>query len=444
MTTEKRSSFTGKIGFVLAAAGSAVGLGNIWRFPYLAAEYGGGIFLLTYIILSVTFGFALMAGEIALGRKTGKSAIGAFKNLNKKYSFIGVLASLVPMIILPYYSVIGGWVIKFLWVFTKGDMAEAAQPTYFNNFRASAGEPIVWFCAFIGITAIIVLCGVVKGVEKVSKVMMPILVVLTVFIAVYALFLDGAMEGLKFYLTPDFSRFSIKTVLAAMGQLFYSMSLAMGIMITYGSYMKKDVSIESSVHQIEWFDTGIAFLAGLMIVPASYALEGGKVGQGMGLMFTTLPNVFSRMPAGGVIGALFFLLVLFAALTSSISLMETVVSIFQDKFGWNRKVVCIFVLLGTVAVGVPSSLGWGVWSGITIFGKNFLVFFDFISNSVIMPIVALLTCLFITFVIKPKVIIEEIELTGTFKLKGLFKVMIQYIAPVCIILILVSSLFMTI
>lgn len=440
MTTEKRSSFTGKIGFVLAAAGSAVGLGNIWRFPYLAAEYGGGIFLLTYIVLALTLGFALMTAEIALGRKTGKSCIGAFKALNKKYSFIGILASIVPMIILPYYSVIGGWVTKFLWVFAKGDMALAAQPDYYTAFRASAFEPIAWFCAFIGITAIVVLCGVEKGVEKVSKIMMPVLVVLTIFIAVYALFLPGAMDGLVYYLKPNFSAFSGKTVLAAMGQLFYSMSLAMGIMITYGSYMKKDVSLESSVHQIEWFDTGIAFLAGLMIVPASYALNGGEVKEGMGLMFTTLPNLFSKMPAGGVIGALFFLLVLFAALTSSISLMETVVSIFKDKFGWNRKLICVLVLLGTIVVGIPSSLGFGAWKDITIFDMNFLVFFDFISNSVIMPIVAFFTCLFIGYVVKPQVLIEEIEATGTFKMKGLFKVMIQYIAPVCIILILLSAL----
>lgn len=444
MTTEKRSSFTGKIGFVLAAAGSAVGLGNIWRFPYLAAEYGGGIFLLTYVVLALTLGFALMIAEIALGRKTGQSAIGAFKALDKRFSFIGILASVVPMIILPYYSVIGGWVTKFLFVFATGDMAQAATETYFSTFRASTWEPIAWFCGFVGITALVVLCGVEKGVEKVSKIMMPVLVVLTLFIAIYSLTLDGAMKGLAFYLKPDFSKFSVKTVLAAMGQLFYSMSLAMGIMITYGSYMKKDVSLESSVHQIEWFDTGIAFLAGLMVVPATVAITGKEeIKEGMGLMFTTLPNLFSRMPAGSVIGALFFLLVLFAALTSSISLMETVVSIFKDKFGWNRNLICVLVLAGTVAVGIPSSLGWGVWSHITIFGKNFLVFFDFVSNSVIMPIVAFLTCLFIGFVIKPKVIIEEIETTGTFKMKGLFSVMIQYVAPICILAILASSLFMT-
>jgi NSS family neurotransmitter:Na+ symporter len=310
---EKRSSFTGKIGFVLAAAGSAVGLGNIWRFPYLAAQYGGGIFLLVYAILAVTLGFALMCAEIAIGRKTGSSAIGAFKKLNSKYSFIGVLASVVPVIILPYYSVIGGWVTKYLSLFISGNGALAAGDTYFSDFIGGTVEPIFWFSLFIGVTALVVLFGVEKGVEKVSKIMMPILVALTLFLGIYVLFLDGAMEGLVYYLKPDFSKFSFTTVLAAMGQLFYSMSLAMGIMITYGSYMKKEVNLESSVKQIEAFDFGIAFLAGLMIIPAvfSYGSE-ADLGKGPGLMFMTLPKVFATMPGGEFIGALFFLLVLFA------------------------------------------------------------------------------------------------------------------------------------
>ncbi|MBO5280084.1 MAG: sodium-dependent transporter [Clostridia bacterium] len=269
--SEKRSSFTGKIGFVLAAAGSAVGLGNIWRFPYLAAKYGGGIFLLVYLILAVTFGFALMCAEIAIGRKTGQSAINAYGALNKKYSFVGVIASVIPAIILPYYSVIGGWVSKYLTVFVSGGMQAAAADGYFEGFIAKPVEPIGWFLLFIGLTALVVLLGVEKGVEKVSKIMMPVLVVLTIVIAVYSMFMPGAMEGVKYYLTPDFSKFSATTVLSAMGQLFYSMSLAMGIMITYGSYMKKDVNLEKSVRQIEIFDTGIAFLAGLMIIPAVFA-----------------------------------------------------------------------------------------------------------------------------------------------------------------------------
>lgn len=437
-----RSSFTGKIGFVLAAAGSAVGLGNIWRFPYLAAKHGGGIFLLTYIILAVTFGFALMMAEIALGRKTGLSAVGAFKSLDKRFSFVGYLASIVPIIILPYYCVIGGWVIKYLSVFLTSHGEAAAVDGYFESFIGGVGEPIGWFALFLGLTALVVLLGVEKGIEKVSKVMMPILVVLTLFIAIYTMTADGAWEGVIYYIKPDFSQFSIITVLAAMGQLFYSMSLAMGIMITYGSYMKKDVNIESSVRQIEIFDTGIAFLAGLMVVPGVFAFSGGSaeaLNKGPGLMFVTLPKVFDSMKGGEMIGFAFFLLVLFAALTSSISLMETVVSIFTDKFGINRKAACFIVLGISIALGVPSSLGNGIWSGIKLIGMDFLTFFDFASNSVLMPIVALATCIFIGYVIKPKAIIEEAEIGGAFKARKLFTVVIKYIAPVCIVFILIFS-----
>ncbi len=440
---EKRSSFTGKIGFVLAAAGSAVGLGNIWRFPYLAAKYGGGIFLLVYLVLAITFGFALMCGEIAIGRKTGKSAIDAFGALSKKWGFLGWMISIIPMIILPYYSVIGGWVTKYFTVFISGGASDAANDGFFGSFITKADEPIVWFLVFMGLTALVVLFGVEKGVEKVSKVMMPVLVVLTIFIAVYIMFMPGAMAGVIYYIKPDFNNFSATTVLAAMGQLFYSMSLAMGIMITYGSYMRKDVSIESSVRNIEIFDTGIAFLAGLMIVPAAYMFYNGdteKLGKGPTLMFDTLPKVFDTMPGGNIIGAVFFLMVFFAALTSSISLMETVVSIFRDKFGWERRVTCIVVFLGCVALGIPSSLGFGAWDFISVAGLSILDMFDFISNSVLMPVVAILTCFFIGFVIKPKALSDEIAVDGKFKSEKLFNVMIKYIAPICIILILVSSI----
>ena len=439
---EKRSSFTGKIGFVLAAAGSAVGLGNIWRFPYLAAKYGGGIFLLVYVVLAVTFGFALMCAEIAIGRKTGQSAIGAYKQLDKRFSFIGWLGALVPVIILPYYSVIGGWVSKYLWVFATGGAAETAADGYFDTFITQPVEPIGWFLLFLGLTALVVLFGVEKGVEKVSKVMMPILVVLTIFVAIYSMTLPGAMEGVKYYFTPNVKDLSVNTFLAAMGQLFYSMSLAMGIMITYGSYMKKDVSIEKSVRQIELFDTGIAFMAGLMIIPAVFAFSGGDkaaLGKGPGLMFVTLPKVFEAMKGGTIVGIVFFVLVLFAALTSSISLMETVVSIVRDKLGWGRKVTCLVVFVGCIILGVPSALGYGAWADITVFGMAFLDFFDFTSNSIIMPIVALLTCIFVGYVLKPKALIEEMEIGGKFSAKKLFTVVIKYIAPIFIVLILVSS-----
>lgn len=441
--TTSRSSFSGKIGFVLAAAGSAVGLGNIWRFPYLAAKYGGGIFLLVYIILVVTFGFSLMVAEIAIGRKTRQSAIHAFGNLNSKWSFLGKLTSLVPMIILPYYCVIGGWIIKYIVTFAGGQMSAAATDGYFKAFRAETVQPIFWLFLFIGITAVIVLLGVEKGVEKASKIMMPILILLSVVVAVYTICMPGAWEGVKFYFTPDFSKFTPMTVLAALGQLFYSMSLAMGIMITYGSYMKTEVDLEKSVHQIEIFDTGIALLSGLMIVPAVFVFSGGDekaLNAGSGLMFETLPKVFNSMPMGNIVGIVFFVLVFFAALTSSISLMETVVSILQDKLHWNRKVLCGIVAAAAFLIGIPSSLGFGVWDGVKIFGLCLLDFFDFISNSVLMPIVALLSCIFIGFVIKTKAVSDEVKLSSSFKSEKLVHVMIKYIAPICIVAILVSSI----
>lgn len=443
MTEQNRSSFTGKIGFVLAAAGSAVGLGNIWRFPYLAAKYGGGIFLLVYIILAVSFGFSLMAAEIALGRKTGLSAIGAFRVLDKRFSFVGYLAAIVPAIILPYYSVIGGWVTKYLVAFIDGNAMNTTHDDYFTGFISSTAEPLIWFLVFIGITAVVVMCGVEKGVENVSKFMMPILVVLSVVIAIYAMFMPGAMDGVRYYLLPDFSKFSATTVLAAMGQLFYSMSLAMGIMITYGSYMKKNVNLESSVRQIEIFDTGIAFFAGLMIIPAVFVFSGGTpeaLGKGPSLMFITLPKVFESMPGGTFIGIAFFVMVLFAALTSSISLMETVVSIVCDKFKMKRIPACVAVLVFSVLLGFLSSTGYGLLGNVKLIGMQFLDFFDFVSNSVLMPIVALCTCIFVGFVIKPKAIIEEVETDGVkFKGKKLFSVVIKYIAPIFIVLILISS-----
>ena len=436
-----RSNFTNKIGFVLAAAGSAVGLGNIWRFPYLAAKYGGGTFLLVYVILAVTFGFALMVAEIAIGRKTGLSAIEAFRKLDKRFTFVGYLAAIIPALILPYYSVIGGWVIKFVTVYATGGVEAAAGDGYFGGFISAPGEPIIWFALFVLLTSAIVIFGVQNGIEKVSKFMMPVLVVLTVGIAIYVMTLDGAMEGVIYYLKPNFKDFSPVTLLAAATQMFYSMSLAMGIMITYGSYMKKENHIESSVHQIELFDTGIAFFAGLMVIPAVFAFSGPEdLSAGAGLMFMTLPKVFNSISIGGIIGLLFFVLVFFAALTSSISLMETVVSIVRDKTGWERKKTTIIVTIFTLLLGVPSSLGHGIWSHIAPLGMSILDAFDFLTNSVMMPILAILTCIIVGFILGPKVVADEVKVTdGTFKGEKLFTVMIKWVCPIFLIAILACS-----
>ena len=441
---EKRGNFSNKIGFVLAAAGSAVGLGNIWRFPYLAAKYGGGTFLLVYLILAVTFGFSLMIAEIAIGRKTGLSAIGAFKALDKRFGAVGYLAAIIPIIIFPYYSVIGGWVIKYLVTFCSGGGMAAANDNYFGTFAAGTAEPLIYFFIFIAFTALVVWFGVEKGIEKVSKVMMPILVVLTIFIAIYGLTIDGAKDGLIYYIKPRLSDFTFKTVIAAMGQLFYSMSLAMGIMITYGSYMKKENNLESSVRQIEIFDTAIAFLAGLTIIPAVFAFSGGDkaaLGKGPSLMFVTLPKVFDSMPFGSVIGTVFFVLVLFAALTSAISLMETIVSIFSDKLGWSRHKATLIVFICAVAIGVLPCLGFGVLDFIHIGAMTILDIMDFVRNSILMPICALFTCILIGFVVKPKAVIDEATRNGEkFKSRNLFVVVIKWVSPICLVLILISSI----
>lgn len=439
---QQRGSFTNKLGFVLAAAGSAVGLGNLWRFPYLAAKHGGGIFLLVYLILAVSFGFALMITEIALGRKTRLSAVGAYETLNNKFKFLGYLSCLVPFIITPYYCVIGGWVLKYFTVFVTNQVSQAASDDFFTSFIVQPAAPVVFFLIYAGLGMVVVRFGVEKGIEKASRIMMPVLIVMTVFIAVFSMMQPGAMEGVKYYLMPDFSRFSATTVLAALGQLFYSMSLAMGIMITYGSYMRKEAHLEQSVRQIELFDTGIAFMAGLMIIPAVFAFSGGSeeaLGKGPSLMFVTLPKVFQSMKFGTVVGAVFFLLVLFAALTSSISLTETLVSIVSDKFGWKRKKSCTVIMIFLILIGVPVSLGFGIWDFIAPMGMSLLDFCDFISNSILMPIVAFLTCIFIGYVVKPKLIIDEVEINGEFKVKKFYNVMIKYIAPVCLVAILVFA-----
>lgn len=446
----ERSSFSGRIGFVLAAAGSAVGLGNIWRFPYLAAKYGGGIFLLVYLILAVTFGFALMIAETAIGRRTKLSCIGAYGKLDKRFGFLGIIASFVPLIITPYYCVIGGWVMKYFaeYVMGHGTAMAADAEGYFAGFIGLQAtgileNPLFWFVLYVLTTASVVFSGVEKGVEKVSRLLMPVLVLLSIVVAGFSLTMPGAMTGLKFYLLPDFSKFSPTTVLAAMGQMFYSMSLAMGIMITYGSYMKKEDSLEKSVAQIEIFDTGIAFIAGLMIIPAVVAFNGGNadnINAGPGLMFGTLPQVFDRMAIGNVMGTVFFLLVLLAALTSSISLMETVVSIVQDKFKWKRKKSTLVVGAIILCLGIPSCLGYGPLESVQILGMAFLDFFDFISNSVLMPIVAFLTCILIGHVTGTKVITQEVMASGSFKRQRLFEVMIRWIAPILILLILANEI----
>lgn len=462
MLKEKnRNSFSGSIGFVLVAAGSAVGLGNIWRFPYLAAKDGGGLFLVIYLILAITFGFTLLTTEIAIGRKTKQSPLTAYGKLKEKWGFLGVLACLVPVIILPYYCVIGGWVIKYFFVYLTGEGNKAASDGYFTEYITGEWQPALLMIVFLMMVAFIIFLGVNKGIEACSKVLMPVLLVLVIGIAVFAMtihYTDNAgvtrtgLEGFKIYVIPNFDQMTVKgfftVLLDAMGQLFFSLSVAMGIMIAYGSYVKDDANLVKSINQIEIFDTVVAFLAGVMIIPAVYTFMGreGMAASGPSLMFVSLPKVFASMGKIGVIvGILFFAMVLFAALTSAVSVMEAVVSSFMDKFHMSRvKAAAIETGIALVG-GIVVCLGYNKLYFEIILPNGakaqILDIMDYISNNCLMPLVAIGTCILIGWIMKPKTIIDEVEKSGCrFGRKKLYIVMIQYITPILLVILLLKSL----
>ncbi len=461
MEKQKRNSFKGSLGFVLAAAGSAVGLGNIWRFPYLAAKDGGGMFLLVYVILAVTFGFTLLITEVAIGRKTKQSPLTAYGKLKKSWKGLGAVASLVPMIILPYYCVIGGWVLKYFLLYLTGGGQTAAAEGYFNSYITGQWQPVVVLAVFLAAVALIVYRGVNKGIESFSKVLMPLLVLFVIVIAVFSMTIHHqdesgvtrtGLQGLAVYLIPRFQGMTVSrffsVLLDAMGQLFYSLSVAMGIMIAYGSYVRDDANLRTSVNQIEIFDTAIALLAGAMIIPAVFVFAGeeGMKASGPGLMFVTLPKVFSAMGRiGGIVGCLFFAMVLFAALTSAISIMEAVVAGFIDRFALSRPKAVILVTAATFAIGVIVCFGYNVLyfqaALPTGASAQILDIMDYVSNNILMPLVSIGTCILIGWVLKPGTVIEEVEKNGTkMGRKTLYIVMVKFVAPVMLIVLFLKSL----
>lgn len=457
---EERKAFGGSVGFVLAAAGSAVGLGNIWRFPYLAAKDGGGLFLVTYIVLALTFGFTLLTAEIAIGRRTKQSPLTAYGIVKKKWKPLGVIACLVPTIILPYYVTIGGWVLKYFLVYVTGDGAKAAEDGYFTSFITADQEPIAMMLVFFAIVTIIIFLGVNKGIESSSKIIMPLLILLVAGISIFSLTISHTdasgvtrtgLEGLKIYVVPSLDGMSVKqiatVVMDAMGQLFFSLSVAMGIMITYGSYVSDEANLQKSINQIEIFDTLVAFLAGVMIIPAVFTFMGqeGMAASGPSLMFVSLPKVFLSMgKAGNIIGAAFFAMVLFAALTSAVSVMEAVVSSIMDQFHVQRRTAAIIEVIITVIAGIIVCLGYNkLYFELKLpngSAGQVLDVMDYISNSVFMPIVAIGTCILIGWVVKPHFVIDEVEKNGRkMGRKKLFIVMIKFIAPVLLFLLFLKS-----
>ena len=456
---KKKSGFSSSIGFVLSAAGSAVGVGNIWRFPYLAAQDGGGLFLLVYLALVLTFGFTLLTTDIAIGRRTRQNAVNAFGSIRPKWDFLGKLTFLVPALIMTYYTVIGGWVLKYMFVFLTGQGSAAARDGYFTSFITAPVAPVVFMLAFLAVTALVVYAGVDKGIERFSKLVMPGLLLMVIGIAVFSLTLRitddsgitrTGMQGLAVYLIPNFTGLTIskflKILLDAMSQLFFSLSVSMGIMITYGSYVEKDVNLNRSVSQIEIFDTGVAFLAGMMIIPAVYVFSGVEgMASGPSLMFISLPKVFDAMgAAGGIVGTLFFVMVAFAALTSSVSIMETLVASCMGLLHTTRKKMSLVIGLISAAAAVVICLGYNVFyfelplpNGTV---GQLLDVMDYISNSFLMPLISLLTCVFVGWVIGPEWIQEEMEASGhPFRRKKLYSFMIRYVAPVIMAVLFLQS-----
>ena len=457
---EKRNSFGGSLGFVLAAAGSAVGLGNIWRFPYLAAKDGGGLFLCIYIILALTFGFTLLTSEIAIGRRTKQSPLTAYSKVKKGWGFLGVIAAIVPAIIMPYYCSIGGWVVKYFFAYITGAGSSLASSEYFSNFISGTWEPIIMLGIFLFIVSFIVIRGVNKGIESSSKIIMPILLLLVIGIAIFSTTISHTdeagvtrtgLDGLKVYLIPDISNITIKqlfsVIVDAMGQLFFSLSVAMGIMIAYGSYVKDDANLVKSINQIEIFDTVVAFLAGVMIIPAVFTFMGseGMEASGPSLMFVSLPKVFQAMGGlGNIVGPMFFAMVLFAAITSAVSVMEAVVSSMMDKFKISRMKAVIIETIVALVFGVVVCLGYNhLFFDIKLpngASAQILDILDYISNNCLMPIAAIGTCILIGWIAKPKYVIDEVEKTGCkFSRRWLYIAMIKVIAPALLIILFMKS-----
>ena len=454
----KPNHFSGQLGFVLAAAGSAVGVGNLWRFPYLAAKDGGGLFLLVYLALVLTFGFTLLSSDIAIGRKTQKSAIGAYGELRPKWKFLGILTFFVPVLIMTYYAVIGGWSTKYAVVYLTGQAQAAAQDGYFTSFITAPVEPVIYALLFMAATAFIVYNGVEGGIEKVSRLMMPVLLVLVALIAGYSLTLKTTvngetrtgLQGFLYYITPHTEGLTVQRflqiLLDAMSQLFFSLSVSMGIMITYGSYVKKDVDLGKSVNQIELFDTGVALLAGVMIIPAVFVFSGVEgMSAGPSLMFVSLPKVFAAMgKAGTFVGAAFFIAAIFATLTSCISVLESIAANCMEIFHTERKKTVLVLSVIYLAASAAIALGYSrlyfelpLPNGST---GQLLDLMDYISNSVMMPFIALLSTILIGWIVKPDYVIGEMERNGEhFRRKGVYTLMIRYIAPVMMFVLFLQS-----
>ena len=432
-----REQWGSSLGFIMAAAGSQIGLGNLWKFPYLAGSNGGGAFVFVYLIIVLLIGFTLMLGEVIIGRHTQLGSVGAYKMLSKRWTWLGALGVLAGFLILSFYSVVGGWVINYMVKSVTGLLNVAD----FGAFITSPVEPLIYHAIFMLVNLVIVMAGISGGIEKASKVMMPALFIMTIIVMVRSLTLEGAMEGVRFLLAPDFSVIDGSVILAALGQVFFSLSLGMGCMITYGSYLGKDENLVKSSLTTPLLDTAIAILAGLTILPAVFAF-GFDPSEGPGLLFVTLPSVFSKMPLGNFFAFIFFALVFFAALTSAISLLEVTVAYMVDEFNWNRKKATYLMTTIIFLVGAAASLGLGMWDHITILpGKDIFDSLDFTASNILLPLGGMLMCIFIGWFWGLENAVKEATNEGklAFKLAPVWGFLIKYVAPIAIALVFLES-----
>lgn len=440
MENKSRDSWGSKFGFIMAAAGSAIGLGNLWKFPYLAGQNGGGAFVVVYLLIVILLGFTMMLGELALGRKTRLNQYGAYKKIKKVFGPIGFMGVLTAFLIVAFYCVVGGWVLKYIFQYIVGGVTAADKMAYFGDFIASPVEPIIWTALFMLITLVIVLGGVSGGIERASKILMPLLFVFLIVIVVRSVTLPGAGAGLEYYLKPDFSKFNFNVLVSAMGQVFFSLSLGMGILVTYGSYMSGDEDLPQNALIIPTLDTLIALLAGFAIIPAVFAYN-MEVTAGPGLIFGTLPNIFQNMPLGNIFGLMFFILVLFAAITSSISLLEVPVSWAMDSLKWSRNRAVAIIATAALIIGILCSLSFGVWDfKFTIFdakGQGLFDFLDYFTSNILLPLGGLSLSLFYTFAWGYEKAFDEIRQGhgGQFKMGAFWKYSMMIGVPIMMALV---------
>lgn len=426
-----RGQFTSSFGFIMAAAGGAIGLGNLWKFPYVAGTAGGGFFLLFSLLFAVLLGLPLMLCEMSIGRSTRLNPIGAFEKLGGKWKFVGILNALSAFLVLSYYSVVGGWVLKYVFTYAQGaDLSDAGA--YFEAFHTSAAEPLWWHFAFMAFCVLIVAVGVAKGIELVGKWLLPLLFVLLLVVLVRSVTLPGAGEGLAFLFLPRAETFTFESAALAMGQVLFSLSLGLGVAVTYGSYMKHDADLLRDASAVVGLDTLMAFLSGAVILPVVFSF-GQPTAQGPGLLFKTLPFVFESMTFGRWFGLAFFFLVFIAAATSAIALLEVVTAFFIDRYKWKRWAAALAVGGVMALTGTAASLSMGPWSGATLWGLNIFDMMGFLTDKLLIPLAAFFTSIFVGWVWGVDKAQEEMEQgAGKIRFKRLFACMIKWVAPALI------------